>query len=105
MAEIIKIQDGSTDVLPVGAKSGSDYCKMPDGTMIQWGTATITSGTDRITISYKQFTATPSVLVTSMYSGTYRANNVYTYYAIIVCNEGNVSGNKLIYWQAIGRWK
>lgn len=25
--------------------SGNGYCKMPDGTLLQWGTATITSGT------------------------------------------------------------
>ena len=37
MAEIIQIKDGSTDVLPVAEESGSNYCKMPDGTLIQWG--------------------------------------------------------------------
>lgn len=37
MAEIIKIQDGSTDVLPVGAESGIGYTRFPNGTQMCYG--------------------------------------------------------------------
>ena len=87
-------------------ESGSKYCKMPDGTYIQWDTATINSGSDRATIGFTKFNGgVPVFLISSSGSGTFRVNNLADYYAIVACNEGNVSTNKTIYWVAIGRWK
>lgn len=85
--------------------SDTGYCKMPDGTMICHGTSVIASGTDRVTISYNQFTDNPTIAFSVSGSGSYRVNYVAKYYAIIVCNEGNVTSDKTIYWIAIGRWK
>ena len=37
MAKIVQMSDSDGNVYPVSNSSGAGYCKMPDGTLIQWG--------------------------------------------------------------------
>lgn len=37
MAKIVQMSDSDGNVYPVSNASGTGYCKMPDGTLIQWG--------------------------------------------------------------------
>ena len=110
--------------------SGSGYCKMPDGTMIQWGTASITSGTFINTNTGSSgmwdlscnfafpfsFAAgsSPRVFGTAKYStghmipvgffsssATTAACELYDFYQRVP----SASKPYYIEWTAIGRWK
>lgn len=110
--------------------SGSGYCKMPDGTMIQWGTASITSGTFINTNTGSSgmwdlscnFTfpfsfaagSSPRVFGTAKYStghmipvgffsssATTAACELYDFYQRVP----SASTPYYIEWTAIGRWK
>lgn len=86
--------------------SGASYCKMPDGTLIQWGTITIPEGlyVEGITFS-KAFLDTNYSLTCAVYDSgiLVNINSKYTGW----CRVGrtpNTAANS-IGWQAIGRWK
>lgn len=111
-------QNGVWSVNPVNNDSGNNYCKMPDGTLIQWGTksysGTIAAGgtaTDTVTFptsfansSYSLIcnllTSVPSqrtasLSTRSVSSATISLQNTYS----------SASDGATYSWIAIGRWK
>lgn len=91
--------------------SGANYCKMPDGTLIQWGDATIQQGTDKITVNF------PLAFVNNIYTisaiGTYVVTKDISFvYAAQTETAVDIylSGSDFSYsmpfkWLTIGRWK
>lgn len=97
-----KIKDAQgNSVFPVSAKSASDYCKLPDGTLIQWGNGSGTTYTHTYTVP---FVSKPNVIVSprgSQHQVNYDANTSTTNILNI-----NISQDSTAYfdWIAIGRW-
>lgn len=98
-------------------ESGSDYCKMPDGTLICWGNVTMPSnGTASITFA-KQFmndsygfSATYETLNGSVAGaiGTIKAYNIMqTGITVTIAGEmpSAFVGRLRVSYVAIGRWK
>lgn len=97
--------------------SASGYCKMPDGTMIQWGnfaTALNASGqadgsisfpmrfSDSVpTVSITQFATSIASASGEIAVGQANTNNV----AYFINSPGKPNWTCRIYWLAIGRWK
>lgn len=91
--------------------SGAGYCKMPDGTLIQWGTGTIATGTKLLHIYFPQtfidtaygFTAIASI------DGSNNVLPIGYYYNLVgdirAYTQSNVSADLNLLWIAIGRWK
>ena len=104
--------------------SGTGYCKMPDGTLIQWGSYTVptvsltqiaSSGIYSQTISM----ALPQSFVDTNYTG-FATCRFQTGYAIpcgcLVRTKSEITfglydfysrsgSGMVVYWTAIGRWK
>ena len=104
--------------------SGSGYCKMPDGTLIQWGTinvdnvainnawgniyesAQISAGVtfpirfieDPVVVALAQ--TTPTSWLENITNGK---SNIGSFYLLRGTSNSGVSG--AVYWTAIGRWK
>lgn len=90
---------------------GSGYCKMPDGTLIQWGYASIPDNGDRVYVAYPiTFGGIPTVAITideNGYSGDVR---LYSWQRLLAglyaLNRGVVQTKAVnFHWIAIGRWK
>lgn len=98
--------------------SSSNYCKMPDGTLMQWGTINVTlvnsggfvpySGGTRFNfeIPFLEGT-TPIVISDPLENGGYWNSGTLeiTYYSCHISLGGNQSGTKPVSYIAIGRWK
>lgn len=91
----------------------SNYCKMPDGTLIQWGYGTISKGTDNVTVIFPVsyintiygFNAMPVFesdrTMSFVYAHTEQGSiGVYSRTNPITDNNGQA-----FKWIAIGRWK
>ena len=94
---------GTIQITTNETTSGS--CKMPDGTLIQWGTVTVPSGSYIETVTFAKAFANTNYTVTF---GVYDAiepsiNTKYTGGCRIGRTPNTASNN--IEWQAIGRWK
>ena len=99
--------------------SGAGYCKMPDGTLIQWGRATpvaFANGVCTKAISFplqNAFISAPSVTASLVSSDvTYATANVIhaevnTATVRMVMYAATTYGgqNEIIMWIAVGRWK
>ena len=91
--------------------SGAGYCKMPDGTLIQWGTATIATGTKIIHIYFPKDFIDTAYCFTAIASIDDSANvhplgYYYNYVGDIrVYAQSNVSEDLNLLWVAIGRRK
>lgn len=131
---------GANDLIPISsggeakrlpgsaimAESGSGYAKFPDGTMIQWGTASITSGTFSqigssgvfsLAISFffpAQFSGSPRVSGTARYSTGYAvpagfndsSNTTAKGFAYdFFARAPSAQVQLVIEWMAVGRWK
>lgn len=106
----IKLSDGTDTLLPESAVSGSNYCKMADGTLIQWGTKTIPANASNAAILFSiPFVGSYSISITGNYSNS-RAlmfatasedGNGFTAYKGV----SDLSYAQLIRWLCIGRWK
>ena len=108
----------TSTIKQVTNNSGANYCKMPDGTLIQWGTfssaldiAANTTGEDTITFptSFASFDFVP---IFSVQSGAPAARQVgvksRTSASVSVFIQNIFTGtwsHPTIYWIAIGRWK
>lgn len=117
MAEIIKIQDGSTDVWPVNAEPSDTYegyYKFSNGMMMQWGQSYIdinaTQGDRKQITFYTPFTQTPFVffqVLENAYTNNpsvfaWNSTTTYTY----ALNRASSPGRHVMFtWFAIGRWK
>lgn len=97
-----------------GSDSNGNYCKMPDGTLIQWGTARGTGEyyfpVSFVDVSYVVFVGvgypTPSDITNISVLGGHPQNQ--SKFSIIVFNtDGSApsKANVLFRWLAIGRWK
>lgn len=90
--------------------SGDGYCKMPDGTLIQWGRTQIAANSSAVTISFSQrFTRnTYGFSVCGEYGNTSGA-----VFALASIEAGSIqvyrsqsqSYAQGFRWMAIGRWK
>ena len=111
---------------PTTNNSGSGYCKMPDGTLIQWGVLANLeprsyTGTQRGTIYFYEipvnvqfpieFTILPQLMLTKA-GGTMAAIGWSAWTANQITEIDLFSGeasitamNATIHWLAIGRWK
>ena len=98
--------------------SGSGYCKMPDGTLIQYGNVSlprdINTSTKDITFPIPFISNSSIAIITSVNTEIYadRLNSSYanasnTGCRIVLYNSIPVtgSGNGVVSWVAIGRWK
>lgn len=82
--------------------SDSNYCKMPDGTLIQWGSATVNSEGSYILSLPVAFIATPTITVSTDAWNPVAAGAAGVGTGTITLRS---SANQKVYWQAIGRWK
>lgn len=107
------------------SSTNSHYCKMPDGTLMQWGTVDITSGTTSsyipvyilsVTITSPiSFYDTTYVITGSSKYGTgaefaFGQRTTHESHAIVrLCDTSSrtasFSAVWRVKWQAIGRWK
>lgn len=98
-----------------GLDGGAGYCKMPDGTLIQWGYAHQDSVTanDTVTLSVsfqKSFTAVPAITLShiirwpTLLSSSFMDATV-TGFDIRATNLYNNTLDIWVAWTAIGRWK
>lgn len=94
--------------------SGTNYCKMPDGTLIQWGTSQIArnAGANYVTatfpISFIDI-STGFVNYTTGHPELWMASIPETTKTTIRCclynGSSTISSSVDIWWFAIGRWK
>lgn len=123
---------GANDLIPISsggaakrlpgsailAESGDGYCKLADGTLIQWGVATAQSSGNSITFpSSSAFVRIlPTVIVTPAYNSgvtircifgvadiTLTGCKVYAY--DVTTNALSTATNLAYRWVALGRWK
>ena len=101
----------------VSNDSASGYCKMPDGTLIQWGSSggysSGNSRTDDVTLSIPFVDNSYRVVANGWYNGSDESN----YNVLCIVNNTsltkfkihirNISANytNVVLWLAIGRWK
>lgn len=108
--------------------SGLDYCKMPDGTLIQWGKQTLNMSDEMTLIGTSGIYKTPVFYISFPIDF---ANTNYVVYGMSRYSTGHIvslgavpslkgqfiamaydfnkrslnDGQFLIRWQAVGRWK
>ena len=91
------------------AVSNGGYCKMGDGTLIQWGSVTVAAGAYVATISFPvEFVDRTqlSIQVTPLQSGTdWNVNYANTTTTKSSIGRTPNTGSDTYYWLAIGRWK
>ena len=102
-------------ITKVSNDSTSNYCKMPDGTLICWGMGTISSiqGTTEkdLYVGFPQtYQAVPIVTVAMMTSGFNRRVNVKIssingFTATMALLSGTSSADGWFNWISVGRWK
>lgn len=93
----------ATSTIPqVINNSGSGYCKMPDGTMVMYGTVLCNSGSATDVSFGSNFNSEPSAFTSYIGSA-----NVTVH--ITSCDKNGmsitVSATSYIKWLAMGRWK
>ena len=104
-------------ILQINNNSGTGYCKMPDGTLIQWGIVTAAlpaSGEDTETIGLaNSYITTPIIsLLQSVIDADWckdyviSASNVSTTgFSIRIKNKTTTAGTYTFNWITIGCWK
>lgn len=87
--------------------SGNGYCKMPDGTLIQWGLITISAGTYYNDVQYTfpfydtNYTATATTAGDNLACSVAASKSTYSLRVARSPNTNATDAN----WIAIGRWK
>ena len=107
----------TSSIEKVTNNSGSNYCKMPDGTLIQWGSVSMACTTEGGPLGYYG-TATvnfPVAFKTASYVIIPTIQEVASYWNAngyvssttqgVVCIGGNNTVSKNVRWFAMGRWK
>lgn len=91
------------------AGSGSGYCKMPDGTLIQWGAATVASGsfTGSFSLPVSLYRIQDSsVVLTPLQTGTdFNVNYADSSNSEIKFGRTPNTLASTYYWMVFGRWK
>lgn len=104
-----------------GSNTNGYYNKLSDGTLLQWGSTTMTAPTDTSagggTYHYSgeknitfpiEFTSTPYVFANANELGAWwnaQARNPSTTGVTLGIGGNNSTASKTVYWLAIGRWK
>ena len=111
----IRLSDGTDTLLPKSAVSDFNYCKMADGTLLQWGYEASKASGAEISFPIPFVTNTPEVMISGYYNAasTIRcifsnipALNKFTVYAYDVSTGAISTATNLQFrWLAIGRWK
>lgn len=111
----IRLSDGTDTLLPECAVSDATYCKMADGTLLQWGYESNKSSGAEIPFSIPFVTNTPEVMIAGYYNAAstlrcvFSANpalNKFTVYAYDTSTGAISTATNLQFrWLAIGRWK
>lgn len=117
----IRLSNGTDTLLPESAQSGSGYCKMADGTLMQWGYSIFPAqavGNQYLSVTFPvAFTARPAVTVSP-----HDTLNFYTYMSnlTVSATSGYVTNGTTLWlyakrlnasaawgvsWIAVGRWK
>lgn len=96
------------------ADEGANYCKMPDGTLIQWGEEQNKSTQAQIAFS-KTYASRPTVFLTPVYNyqrtvrctlGAVATTTGFTLWAYDTDTQNwSTSTDLWFYWVAVGRWK
>lgn len=96
------------------ATEGLNYCKMPDGTLIQWGEEQNKSNQAQITF-VAAYDSHPTVFLTPVYNyqrtvrcslGVVATTTGFTMYAYDTDTQTwSTSTDLRFYWVAVGRWK
>ena len=94
--------------------SGTNYCKMPDGTLIQWGVNQIArnAGVNYVTATFPiSFIDIPSGFVNyttghpEIWMSSISATTKTTIQCCLYNGGSTISSSYEIWWFAIGRWK
>lgn len=90
--------------------SGTGYCKMPDGTLIQWGTATISSGSESVTVDLAMnFYGDYAISALPAFSSDRAASLVFSgrngNFFKVHTKVNPVTFDQFFAWIAAGRWK
>lgn len=111
----IRLSDGADTLLPESAVSSSNYCKMADGTLIQWGYESGKSNGSEIDFPIAFVTNTPEVMIAGYYNSAstirciFSANPALTKFTIYAFDSTtgatSTSTGLQFRWIAIGRWK
>jgi len=118
---------GANDLLPISSgseakrlpgsavinESAAGYCKMPDGTLIQYGFYEIPSGAARVLVNFPlsfvnnnySFTATPAFGEARDVWLTFYNNSSNVKGSIYVYRQSSPDSVQGFCWLAIGRWK
>ena len=113
----IKLSDGTDTLLPESAVSGTNYCKMADGTLIQWGYKSgilINSDAEvgqeiNFPIPFNSSNnvlvcVTPQTALVKNFQTTVTAIK-NTSFEVYVYSSYSTAANLTVGWIAIGRWK
>lgn len=91
------------------ASGGSGYCKMPDGTLIEWGAATVASGsfTGSFSLPVPLYRIQDSsITLTPLQTGTdFNVNYADSSNSEIKFGRTPNTSASTYYWIACGRWK
>jgi len=117
----IRMTDGTDTILPESAESGPSYCKMADGTLIQWGwISNIDFSTKRqFAVSYNLSIpfVNSSYFVSTNLNDSIRGHSTgmpnivdarpetASRFQIMCTVNQNYDSKNTAYWIAIGRWK
>ena len=96
-----------TKILDSLNQSGTSYCKLPDGTLIQWGHTAVGGLTQQVTMT-EEFVDTSYKVLVTLVANSNTATNVT---AITNSTKGkfslgvNIAPSGGANWLAIGKWK
>lgn len=102
----IRLSDGTNKLLPESADSAAGYQKCADGTLIQWDSVTIASGSYVADVTFQlAFVDTNyKISLTAFDNGLSLNFTNKTIGGVKVGRTPNTSANG-IDWVAVGRWK
>lgn len=107
----IRLSDGTDTLLPESAESGALYCKMADGTLIQWGTATIPANSASRTVVFpiSFISATYGISIMGNYGNSRDLSWAFAGQSgsqiTIYKGMSDISYAQYFHWLVIGRWK
>lgn len=107
----IRLSNGTDKLLPESAESGTGYCKLADGTLIQWGENIIAATNSKVHITFpiSFINAAYAMCALPLFNSTRAVSCVVAGQVAtgmdIYRSSNDLSSTQQIYWLAIGRWK